>query len=656
MRKCILSLFALLTCSFAMSVHATNSGEEGSLLPRKGSANVMSQPGAARIELADDEKVMAYTKRKADDYGEGDGSVRFPSDKDLKAALRFDTNVIGKFIGGEITKVRFALWESVGGSVLRVYEVAPGSDDFNEIYSQNIASTAAGWNEITLDKPVTIKKGTEYVISYDYKQEKGKAIIVTDLDVSFKKEGDRTYIYGDPYDDGNVDWQTISESKYGNLMMQAVVKGGSWTDDDIVLSNLKIDKLFYKPGEEVKYGFRFKTLGLKELKSYKLKTFLGDVEMKDTMDLPRNPSESEDYIACSFTVPENISADIYPVTVKVTEINGKAPTENTYDDELTNNINVYSKSLKRQKNLIERFASQLDEFTRWTDVTIDTLQKRRNDLALAFIHNVSEEDKDKEDKDIYVIDGNDDLASYLTGGQYNVSFNRSLLKDSESGRIGVGLDYANPSSGANNAEKYIKECNDNTPTFTTINIEPSYNSDTKELVIKVSGEAEDVFNKFMGEDAAITVYLTEDSLISRQMEFTELDWVDEYVHNHVVRAFVTDKFGDGINWNGSKYENVFTTKIDDSWKIDNMEIVAFIGHRIVFDGEKFTTPSNSAWVDNAETAKISKTTAVDGVVSDTNAKVIARYTIDGYRIDAPVKGINILKMSDGRTLKVMVRK
>lgn len=640
-----------------MSAHAAISGEEGSLLPMKGSVNVASKSGAAKVELADGEKIMAYTKRKADDYGEGDGSVAFPSYKDLKAALRFDTNVIGKFIGGEITKVRFALWKSVGATVLRVYEVTPGSDDFNEIYSQNIASTAAGWNEITLDKPVTIKKETEYLISYDYKQKMGEAIIVTDLDVSFKKEGDKTYIYGDPYDDGNIDWQTISESKYGNLMMQAVVKGGSWTDDDIVLSSLKIDKMFYKPGEEVKYGFRFKTLGLKELKSYKLKTYLGDVEMKDTMDLPRNPSESEDYVACSFTVPENIQADVYPVTVKVTEINGKVPTENTYDDVLTDDINVYLKSLKRQKNLIERFASQLDEFSRWADVSIDSLEKRRDDLALAFIHNVSEEDKDKEDKDIYIIDGNDDLAGYLTGGLYTVAFNRFLLKNSEPGKIGVGLNFADPHYGANNAEKYIKECNDVTPAFATINIEPSYNSDTRELVIKVSGEAEDVFNEFMGDDAAITVYLTEDSLISRQMEFTELDWVDKYVHNHVLRAFVTDKFGDGINWDGNKYENVFTAKIDDTWKTENMEIVAFIGHRIAFDGENFTTPLNKAWVDNAETAKFSGTTAVDGVVaSGANAKVIARYTVDGCKVDAPVKGINILKMSDGRILKVMVRR
>ena len=33
----------------------------------------------------------------------------------------------------------------------------------------------------------------------------------------------------------------------------------------------------------------------------------------------------------------------------------------------------------------------------------------------------------------------------------------------------------------------------------------------------------------------------------------------------------------------------------------------------------------------------------------------ARYTLDGRRIDAPVKGINIVRYSDGSVRKVMVK-
>ena len=41
--------------------------------------------------------------------------------------------------------------------------------------------------------------------------------------------------------------------------------------------------------------------------------------------------------------------------------------------------------------------------------------------------------------------------------------------------------------------------------------------------------------------------------------------------------------------------------------------------------------------------------------ADSNATVVARFAADGTQISAPVKGVNILKMSDGTTRKVMVK-
>ena len=38
-----------------------------------------------------------------------------------------------------------------------------------------------------------------------------------------------------------------------------------------------------------------------------------------------------------------------------------------------------------------------------------------------------------------------------------------------------------------------------------------------------------------------------------------------------------------------------------------------------------------------------------------DATVVARYTLDGQVINTPVKGINILKMSDGSVVKVLVK-
>ena len=56
--------------------------------------------------------------------------------------------------------------------------------------------------------------------------------------------------------------------------------------------------------------------------------------------------------------------------------------------------------------------------------------------------------------------------------------------------------------------------------------------------------------------------------------------------------------------------------------------------------EKTTTDG----IENAETA------------TDANATEVARYSLDGKRIYVPARGINIVKMSDGTTRKVMIRK
>lgn len=48
-------------------------------------------------------------------------------------------------------------------------------------------------------------------------------------------------------------------------------------------------------------------------------------------------------------------------------------------------------------------------------------------------------------------------------------------------------------------------------------------------------------------------------------------------------------------------------------------------------------------------------TGIDGINNNTDNKVVARYSINGQLLDAPQKGVNILKYADGRTEKVIVK-
>lgn len=49
------------------------------------------------------------------------------------------------------------------------------------------------------------------------------------------------------------------------------------------------------------------------------------------------------------------------------------------------------------------------------------------------------------------------------------------------------------------------------------------------------------------------------------------------------------------------------------------------------------------------------TAIIDGIQNNADNKVVARYSINGQLLDAPQKGINILKYADGRIEKVIVK-
>ena len=89
------------------------------------------------------------------------------------------------------------------------------------------------------------------------------------------------------------------------------------------------------------------------------------------------------------------------------------------------------------------------------------------------------------------------------------------------------------------------------------------------------------------------------------------------------------------------YDLSSSTKIIDR---NNLNVIA-----LVFDNA-------TGCVVNCDIIPMSEILAVEGVEADgENVRETARYTVDGTMIAAPQKGINIIKMSDGTSKKVIVK-
>ena len=48
-------------------------------------------------------------------------------------------------------------------------------------------------------------------------------------------------------------------------------------------------------------------------------------------------------------------------------------------------------------------------------------------------------------------------------------------------------------------------------------------------------------------------------------------------------------------------------------------------------------------------------TGIDKVTTSTDAKEVSRYSVNGQRLSAPTKGLNIVRYSDGRVKKVVAQ-
>jgi hypothetical protein len=104
----------------------------------------------------------------------------------------------------------------------------------------------------------------------------------------------------------------------------------------------------------------------------------------------------------------------------------------------------------------------------------------------------------------------------------------------------------------------------------------------------------------------------------------------EKVHNNVFRTALTRFDGDEINWNGDTYSETYTTTLPDSWKSNNVRVVAFVN--LPFSSNE----TEHADVLNAAQLNINYATGINNVEADA-AQVLDRacYNLQGQRISQP---------------------
>lgn len=561
----------------------------------------------------------------------------------LRMAVELPVEDFIAFDGGKVKSMRVGLANAA--EVTRVFIMGFDGKNIVELMSQDVNLNAAGWNEVELTEPYTLEMSgyDELLIGYDYKQVSGS------FPVSVVMEGSKIYTgitYGPLGQNGQSGWFDVGLSNYGNLSIQCVVESENFPEKDIVLSGLTCNT-WNKAGENLGYSFNAQNFGVGSVAASTFAVEIDDVVVGSISFNETIGSLETKSIENTIALPSDIIRGQHKLGLRLTEVDGVAPTGNLDNDYLSTTFNVFEQSVPRQKNLLEQFTSQYCTYCPRGVTFFSDLISQRDDIAWVSVHGNMQTGND-----IYTINAGDTISSYEgVSGFPSASFNRTFIPDfaQKEDEIAYGLGY-NMSYRQQIVEMFSQavDYTAEAPSFVTLGIGQVYNPETREIMITVSGEGVKNAAEILAS-YGITVMLTENGLKARQLN--EGKWVNDFEHHYVLRAVLGKCTGNAINWNGDNFTATFTYTIPADYEKDNMYVVAFVAPMI----ELGVTPHVAMAVNNCEmvAVKDAEASAIQNVNADMKAQ--SRYSLDGRQMPSAQKGLNIVRMADGSVRKVMVK-
>ena len=642
----------------------------------------------AGSDIADNQRYINYSYDESYVW-----PATFPADTQgaISLGTLFYSDAFKNFEGCKIVGARFYVNIPIGASKVGICHVkiennTPYVGDI--LASKEVPSTVAHWNYVWFDEPYKIdtKNFDGLLPYYDFTPSNMSA------DAGYPIASSGTYAgtcgalaYGDvdgKHDQSSWAWQPIYLGTDGsNLMIQLIIEK---EDGNFILHDLVLDKIAMSPfvKNNTKTGLAFTChndgrdnitnvkFGI-EVDGEKMGTFTYD---KTTAGDAFKEITNADYsnIPVGLPVDKDWAIGEHEVTVYPVLVEGKEPAGDLTNDKLTTKFKVYKENFDRTKNLVEFYACQLSKYTYFADQVLTKTANAReeDDLAIVSIHGegqqVNEDGSVEKLEDVFTVPEANKLAYYSTPSDGSGAFNRYFYDNdviNAEKALTVNMAAQDASDQDNVVSMLNTIINESTtfyPSFSTIGIESKLDDATGKLTIKVMGKLINDYQKLIGDDARLTVYLTEDKVIGKQNTGGSIA-KPRFTHNHVLRKIVTGTLGDALQTNGNSYENDYEVELDDAWKSQNMHIIAFVS-RPMKETEKdgktaLASAMNDLWVDNTNMVAVGESdlTGISNVINWNEVKEVGRYTIDGQKLNAPTKGINLVKLSNGQTIKVVVK-
>lgn len=453
-------------------------------------------------------------------------------------------------------------------------------------------------------------------------------------------------------------WEDMSQQGFGNLAMQLFVEGDFAGNGASVVG---VDELVVASGQTVNRNVTFNNAGSNGISSIDYTITAGGVESElQHLDLPAPYSIFGGNVAVKLPFTGAEEAGKSEVTISVKKVNGE-DNEVTEGASFTTEMTTVARKVER-KAVVEEYTGLT---CGWCPRGIVGMEKAREHFGDQFIgiavHGYSSVSTD--------------AMTYLNSGAYARIFSGSA----PACHLNRSYGEIDPKFGtANSIIDDIQEDLDNVAAKVDVAVDGEFSEDNKKVNAhaQVEALADDsytlafavVADGLSGTGAGWNQYnyyyqysvaeVGDPDMMEfckggsygkssvPGLKFNDAMMVSSYVSgNNKVEALGTMAVGETADREytltlptRASLKNALTSAIEEG----RVYIVA-----LVIDGKGHITNA-------AKTQVQAATTGIQGVSSNTGTTEVARYNADGVRLQAPARGINIVRMSDGTVRKVVV--
>ena len=529
----------------------------------------------------------------------------------ISAAIHLPKTKMQRYKDGRIIRIRVAFREGITKPSVWIRTSLTESSKV----TQSISQPAYGWNEVSLNTPLTID-GNDLYIGYTFTQPSGVRGILA-------KGGGNTDTSLLAIDN---EWSDYHSQGVGILFIQAIVEY-DMPGHDLAVTNLITDSLYYRTSGILQASATMECIGALPISGYTLTWNIdgGDVFADGQTYGALSPEETRT-VSHTFSLAGMDEGEHYAeVAIMSVDEDEKAA-----NDTLRIPFYVYTSTFSHQV-LLEHFTSMPCVNCPPVDHLLESVVDTRDDVVWVSHHVGYHTDE-------FTIEASEPYTRFGVLGNPYIMLDRYLL---------TGETPAFTISNFTSDDLQLAfDMTEARPAFVTLNA--SLQADGQQLTAEVNGTGKAFFQKVFPR-ATLNVYIVEDDVLAQGSQAGD---ANKKRHNNITRAILTRQSGNLPSWiDATTFSDTFTTEANESWDISKLRVVAF-----VTAAADRNTGYPSGEVLNTVQAAINAPNHI--MQHHTSIREgIHYYTIDGRRLaNHPLSsGIYLIDQGDGFLKKTLIK-